>query len=92
MLGAVIIVTALRRSVSFCCSKHESLLICGSKHLSASTVPHSLGTFLAEQESTAPGRVNNFVSYIIYYFSQKEKRVTKNLHLGLLFGNFYDNI
>ena len=34
----------------------------------------------------------NFVSYIIYYFFQKEKRVTKNLHLGLLFGNFYDII
>ena len=61
--------------------------------LSASPMPHSLGTFLAEQESTAPGRgLYNFVSYIIYYFSQKEKRVTKNLHLGLLFGNFYDII
>ena len=36
--------------------------------------------------------IHKFVSYIIYYFSQKEKQVTKNLHLGLLFGNFYDNI
>ena len=27
--------------------------------LSASPVPHSLGTFLAEQESTAPGRDRN---------------------------------
>ena len=26
--------------------------------LSASPIPHSLGTFLAEQESTAPGREN----------------------------------
>ena len=67
----------------------EGAYDCGSKHLSASPVPHSLGTFLAEQESTAPGRVNNFVFYIIYYFSQKEKQVTKNLRLGLLFGHFY---
>ena len=34
----------------------EDAYDCGSNHLSASPMPHSLGTFLAEQESTAPGR------------------------------------
>ena len=34
----------------------EGGFVCGSKQLSASPMPHSLGTFLAEQESTAPGR------------------------------------
>ena len=35
---------------------------------------------------------HNFVAHIIYYFSQKEKHITKNLHLGLLFGHLYDII
>ena len=43
--------------------------------LSASPMPHSLGTFLAEQESTAPGRENKkqqfcSISYL-YCITQK---------------------
>ena len=43
--------------------------------LSASPMPHSLGTFLAEQESTAPGRENKkqqfySISYL-YCIAQK---------------------
>ena len=50
MLGAVVIATALTRSVSFL---QYNIL---EQFLSAFLKPHSLGTFLAEQESTASGR------------------------------------
>ena len=55
VLGTVVIVTALRRSVSFCCSVTSDCYFAGARSQRLSQVG-SLGTFLAEQESTAPGR------------------------------------
>ena len=52
-------------------------------------------SFLGAKASPVRGAcqiAHNFVAYIIYYFSQKEKRITKNLHPGLLFGHIYDII
>ena len=44
--------------------------------LSASPMPHSLGTFLAEQESTAPGReyfANRYIPAILYLYCIAQK-------------------